>query len=707
MRSTGSRVVLFAAVLVSLAPRPRAALTQAPAPSAEAAVDANALCAEYAAALAGKPKELLEVGERLLQLGPAAAPALPSVVEALNHRGNLEVREQARKLLNAIGRAAVMPLVRRAIESGFVEVEGLRLSGDEALSGVFDLLESASEYERKWIAVVLDNMGDPAVEELRRRIRDDDGTKQLRAVQAARALAWRGGPLVDELAALVKSDDATLRYWATFALGGATPSSTPHLIAALDSGDARVRIAAAEGIEKSFDGVRSSPKHPDVEAYEMWHGVTRDMNREYKCYRAVADGATPRLAKALSDSEPLVRMFAAMSLYKLGSKAAEARAALLEAAQDQFPYVRVWSTQALARLDDSNWPRTQAFARVVATTSVPATTEQVDLWTQQLDDAPEWDPDPDDDAEDDKRSWNPEDDARFEAARRLASARGFEWLAAAQGEEAASAASAKERLDNVERALWGHVATLLWLSREEFDQDGPAQRALASLGATIAYDLRFDLLRYPRFPIGEDSFDAVTSCLSGCGDAGLAALALGLEHWSIYARPVAAHMLTRNGESAASFATALVSAWRCVGEDPRAPGAEAWWEGDDRSTSELPAGWTVTSSDGDTGGWGDPDGALRRNNVEFVARQLGVGALDTFTRALTDEHALVRARAAASLMALGEKARPSMRALAARLDDPEPAVRRAAAFALLAIAPDGSPEKERAKSEAPDAKSKR
>ncbi len=678
----------------ALAPVPSPQSPAAPQVSGESAARDEAtekLFADYAAALAAKQtSRVLELGAQLAELGPAAAPALESVFAALNYGPKIEVRQQARQLLNSIGAPAVLPLVRRAIDSGLTEVVHFKPADAAALEQTFALLDGADELERKWIALVLDNHGPAALDELLRRLRETKGAERVRAAQAARAFAWRGGALVDELAKLLDDSDPALRYWAAFALGGAQPASTPKLLAALEHADPRVRIAAAEALEKSIDAVRSSPRHPDVEPYETWHGVTRDMQGEAKRFRALADHGVPKLAAALDDEEPLVRMFAAMTLEKLGSKAKDARAALVRACEDSDEAVRVWAKLALHRVDASFYDLAEELSRTAAPDAPQPSAEQIAQWWLDVDNAPEWELPSD--RLDGGPSWNNDADLRWTAALSLARVCGPELLAQLDSDDAAVVEAAKARLEPLEREGWRRVTKLLGAIQEGLGRDETAENELRAIGPAVVYEVRHDYLRYPRFPLGDGSYEGLTPLLARWGAPGLATLAHGLEHWSFFGRPVAADGLLRAGEESAVFAPAIVSAWRCVGDHVRAPGVEAWWDGNDRSAGSFGEMWEVSDSGGGDIVWGDPNGAVQRVDVRRLARALGPAALPAFARALSDEHALVRARAATAVGALGEAARSQLPRVAALLRDGEALVQRAAAHAVIAIAPEDAGE---------------
>mgnify|MGYP002777320251 CR=1 FL=1 len=675
-------------VLVSLFTPPSqdgAAETQSPTPAA-AQADAQQLAHDYAAALAAKRSTaVLEVGARLKELGPGAAPALDTVLAALDYGPKVEVRQQARELLDSIGLAALMPLVRRAIDSGRTEIEGFAPADADAVERLFAQLEIADELERKWIAIVLDNLGEPAFEELRRRLRETGGVEQVRAAQAAAAMAWRGGALVEELTAHLKSTSAPLRYWACFALGRAQPQSTPVLLDALKHDDARVRIAACEALSHAIDAVRSSSRHPDVAPYEAWHGVTRDMNSEAKRFRAIADHGVPQLAAALGDSEPLVRMFAAVTLEKLGARAREAREALVRAYSDSQPSVRVWAQLALRRVDASYYDLAEALTLGAPESAPQPSAEQIAQWWTEIDNAPEWDADEGED--DGTERWNEKPDVRWNAALGLARCCGRELLAKLASDKPEDVEAAKSRLESIERESWRHVIKLLGLIQGALGSHDRAQAELRAIGPALVGELRQDYLRYPRFPIGDGSYEQLTALLGDWGPAGLATLVYGLEHWSYFGRPTAADELIGAGAAVADFAPAILSVWRIASDSPRAPGLEAWWDGRDRGGAALGDMWEISESGGGESKWGDIHGLRERDNVALLARALGAAAVPHFVNGLSDEHSVVRARSATSLMALGDDAKPHLAKLAALLADNEQLVRRSAARALVTLAP--------------------
>jgi HEAT repeat protein len=656
--------------------------------------DASETCARYARALEAKQTAiLLELGERLKSLGRRAEPALPSLLLALDYEPESDVRSQAFSVLQEVGPAATRALVARAIDAGLDNVVGFGPAGPDALAETLAVLDSSDELERRWIALVLDNLGTAAMDEIARRVREASGAERLHAVQAARAFAWRQGPLVATLEELVDSPDPALRYWATFSLAGALPRSLPRLLAALSHSDPRVRRAAIEGIEKSFDAIRSSASHPDVIPYEAWHGVTRDMRREIAIHRALVDSGVPKIAAALADSDSVVRIFAAMTLAKLAPKCAEARPALARAAEDPDAAVRLWAAQAMARLDAYPWPLVHAFSRSAAPDE-PSTRDDLAQWIRELDHEPVWDPAEAGDGW--SLAWPKEDDVRWLAATRIARTNGTRLIAEARAQDEENARKARELLDRVDDEIGEHLVKLLALMEEEFG-GGPADDALRGLGAAAFDEVRFDFLRYPRFPLGDMSYDALSGCLAACGVDGRATLALGLEHWCFFARAPSADALATAGEAAAPFVANVISAWRTMSDDLRAPGTESWWDGNDRSDTVLPPGWSMTVSGDEPYELGSPDSAVRRTTASTFAARVGASALGAFVEALEDEHAIVRARAAASLKALGDGARPALAALTRRMEDPERRVRIAAAAAVLAVAPADSAEREAAR----------
>ncbi len=172
-----------------------------------------------------------------------------------------------------------------------------------------------------------------------------DADVRLRTLQMTRYPVAHGGRAVQALIPFLTSESADERAWSAHALGSFTPTSLRTLFEALDHPDLAVRNAAAEGIERSIwpreCGSLDIP--PSRARSAAW------VERSLKSYEIVGSEGLVPLRTALSNSSEHVRVFAAMTLWKLDRDADLVRGELEIAEHDPSATVRFWARQANTR----------------------------------------------------------------------------------------------------------------------------------------------------------------------------------------------------------------------------------------------------------------------------------------------------------------------------------------------------------------------
>jgi HEAT repeat protein len=585
------------------------------------------------------------------------------------------VSEEGRAQLRRCGAVGVLLLAERAAEPGRWDtpagrarnfLRGFEPSAEAGGEDILPLLRHSDERVRVWCALAMANVVPPVVDVLLREIGSADRDRRLAALRAARGFVEHHARVAPALAGLVADADAEVRRAAAWSLAGLAPSSLPALFRALASEDPQVRVLAAEGIEKSFYPCFTDRTRMDWAGFSTWHGLPPEMGLREESNAIVRRDGVPFLARALEDPEEDVRIFAAVALCKLGPDAAAGRQALEAASRDAAPAVRFWAAHALERCDPDPWRQLKLLQRVLTAGQQAAPQpgeEEVARLARELDLAAEWSPG------EGERVWSDAPDARFEAVRTLAARALDGLLAQAAASDAARASSARGVLAAMQRELDARIEKLVLILDEEMGDGGPAARALVALGPVAMPALEFELLRFPRFPMGTPTYAELAWVLVQIGEPAVPALALGLEHWREEGRVYSAQSLLQLGPRAEPALPCIVSAWRSVGDDVRVPGT----------------GWTW-----DAGAARVYDECSGPASTDALSR-LGVRALPRLLRALDDPHASVRARAAAGLGGFGREAALALDALSRRLGDGQRWVALCAADAVLRIAPEDSP----------------
>lgn len=190
-------------------------------------------------------------------LGPAAAPALPALLRALEDP-EPRVATNAAEALHLIGAPAWPGLVgalRSTNEHTFnVAGHALRRAG-AALSNqapaLVEVLLDAPAHRREALIPLLAALGEPAVAALGQRLADTNAARVDLVVAVLRQMIAREFGALRGVAALIKHPDARVRAGAARVLGGEAlwpRTSVNALVEALDDTEAAVRRAAIESL---------------------------------------------------------------------------------------------------------------------------------------------------------------------------------------------------------------------------------------------------------------------------------------------------------------------------------------------------------------------------------------------------------------------------------------------------------------------------
>jgi len=344
---------------------------------------------EWIEALKDEDKDVRSgAAEALGEIGPAAKPAVPALIEALGDEDSRvpvfaaalvkigadavpalvvalkenkrQVRPWAASILARIGpdaRAAIPALVE-ALRDGRKEV---RWGAAHALGGIDPaaraatpaLREALKDQDRDVRAAAASALGkvgpdaEAAVPALIQALKDDDqGVRKA----AAKALAKIGPDAKAAISALI----GALRNepecaMASFALERIGSPAVPALAKALSDESqsvgwwAALALAGSDPDAKAEVPTLDTPRHRNlfalIEAREPMAAIGAD-----------AKAAVPPLSKALNDQDPLVQFVAIRALGAIGPDAKSAIPALIEVLRDDdSPEVRKMAADALGR----------------------------------------------------------------------------------------------------------------------------------------------------------------------------------------------------------------------------------------------------------------------------------------------------------------------------------------------------------------------
>lgn len=284
----------------------------------------------------------------LRKLGPAAAPAVPALVEALGHS---KMQAQAAAALGEIGpgaREAVpalramlqdrSPSLRSAAAQALATIEPAPAAGDVAAFAA--ALRDPDPGQRIAAAIALARLGPdaaPALPALVEATRDEDSRVRHEAVKALGAMGPGATAAVSASVEALGDQDGTVSAAAASALVKLGPEAAqaaiPKLLQRLREGDSADQGAAAPG----------APRRPSVFAL-----VQTLVGRDGFSGRADARLWVPLLVELLGSPDPQLRRWAARSIGQIGAEAAPAVASLLGAMKDGVVDVRREAANALA-----------------------------------------------------------------------------------------------------------------------------------------------------------------------------------------------------------------------------------------------------------------------------------------------------------------------------------------------------------------------
>ena len=278
----------------------------------------------------GDDEERYEAAEQLERMGPRAAPAVPALIEALQDEDWCN-RCNAAEALGEIGPKAnaAIPALTKALrndEDSSVQSRAAEALGKIAGPRAIPALIAALEYEGDFV--------------------------RWTALQALTGFGHKAKAAVPALVRAVKSDKAN-GYVAVDALGAidAEGISTPVLIEALGSSDAKIRRYAAVGLSRIgrragaaqnalHDGLRDSDPGARIAAAEAYWSVSGRADEAVDVLRSVLRAPDGWLA----------RMWAANALAAIGPAAKAAVPELIACLTSDTRYVVTSSAKALGKI---------------------------------------------------------------------------------------------------------------------------------------------------------------------------------------------------------------------------------------------------------------------------------------------------------------------------------------------------------------------
>ncbi len=279
----------------------------------------------------GGDSERCDAAERLKEMGPCAAPALPALVNAVKNDSYEFARCNAAEALGKIGpeAAPAIPALATALE------------------------EDESHYVPARAAEALGKIGDPkAVPILIAALEREDDYVRMHAVWALETFGPKAKAAIPALVRVLKNDEANGCFVA-HALGAidAEGISTPVLIEALGNESSEMRRFAAFGLsrmgrkagaaEKALhDGLRDSDLAARIAAAEAYWSVSGKADEAVGVLRSVLQ----------APHDWLVQMWAAGALAKIGPAAKAAVPELIACLKSDTPYVVSSSAEALGKI---------------------------------------------------------------------------------------------------------------------------------------------------------------------------------------------------------------------------------------------------------------------------------------------------------------------------------------------------------------------
>jgi HEAT repeat protein len=347
----------------------------------------------------------LNAARALARMGPAAAAAVPALIQAL-HSSFTHLREAAAQALGAIGPDAApavgalvslladwAPMVRQAAARSLARVGP---AAHEAIPALVQLLPDREEGVRDAAVEALAEAGPATVPMLidflqAHDFHDMQEWLRLRSLALAtltqdtewRNAAWAFAYAVDDQMRLEVAREAVVRVFGK--IGPAAAAAVPTLVECLGDKDRRVRLAAArslgqvgpgaevalEAVVKALADLAEPVRKTAAEALQRidarWtasprvrgalDGLVEALKRTGEDGQLAADvlvligpPCVPLLIQAVASPDRIQREAAATTLGRIGPAAAEAIPALVQAEQDSHGWVRAAATKALEQV---------------------------------------------------------------------------------------------------------------------------------------------------------------------------------------------------------------------------------------------------------------------------------------------------------------------------------------------------------------------
>ncbi|MBI2947293.1 MAG: HEAT repeat domain-containing protein [Verrucomicrobia bacterium] len=277
----------------------------------------------------GEEPPVFPFSEALVQIGPAAVPAL---IQALESRNIAEVRKGDWRIrcLMAI-RESAAPALLKALSDKNATV---RFAAIEILKG----MKSAA----KAITAPLQNLASDPVPEVRSS-----------ALLALSELDLRTDSYQPKLIEALKDESAQVRSAAALALANTGPEAKPALqplIKALSDPDRSVQKGAARAIAAIGSGAAAAVPALTAALKERDPSLRVELVAALGKIGSSAESAVPRLIELIDDGGNEVRTVLFASLGHIGPGAKAAVSALSKAVQDASPEIRAHAVAALAKI---------------------------------------------------------------------------------------------------------------------------------------------------------------------------------------------------------------------------------------------------------------------------------------------------------------------------------------------------------------------
>ena len=315
----------------------------------------------------GKPRSAVSACLALGEIGPAASPAVPTLVKLLNVGRNGDLRREAALTLGAIGpgaSAAVPPLIKALDDPDF----SIRMGAVFALGRIGPAARSAEEPLRKLLLADPPPVLRTLLVWAAARIKPEDKMMAQRAVMLlseamrsqeprVRATAVRGlidlhsvpEVVVPSMTRMLDEGPADLREDVLNVLHSAGEPGVPGLVSALRHAESQQRAINLLGrlgpkAARATAALRDLLKSNDA-------AVRRESLRALAAIGPGARTAVPAIAETLRDPDVTVRYTACLALGKMDAAAADAKPALQQELDDSDTRIALAAAWALARVD--------------------------------------------------------------------------------------------------------------------------------------------------------------------------------------------------------------------------------------------------------------------------------------------------------------------------------------------------------------------